>query len=236
MAVLLALAASAWRAPGGEAAVASGPALIDLIVPQHLVAGGAPGIVVAQVRDADGAPVADGITVTFTASLGVVMAPVTAATEGGLAVTTAHPSHMAGFAQITARAGDARDDQLLYVRPGPAAVVATLLALPDRVPFAGTAEITLRAEDAFGQPAEGDAVAWSIDGGTLSNADARLATGAARATAGAAPGATRMVVGVAVGNARGTLVIPVLPDSALWRTYLPAAIFPSARGGRLGAP
>lgn len=223
-AIGLAIALAALGAPRAAPAAAAGPAdSIDLVVPRYLVAGGGPGTVIAQVRDAEGQPAADGISVTFTASLDVAMRPIVALTEGGQAVASAAPGSMAGFAQITALAGDARDDQLLWVRPGPAARVTMLLAEPAIVPFAGAASVALEAVDAYGHAAEGDAVAWSIEGGTLDQADARIAAGIARAGVSAAPGADRMVVGVAVGGARGTLVVPVRSDGAPWRAFLPLA-------------
>lgn len=233
--MLAAAGALAGPVPDGRSAQASGPAAIDLVVPRYLVAGGAPGAVVAQVRDAEGAPVADGITVTFTASLGVVVSPIAIATEGGEAVTAALPATMAGFALITARAGDARDDQLLWVRPGPAAEIASLLAAPSEVPFAGTADVVLRARDAYGQAAEGDAVDWSVHGGTLFAVEARVAGGAAHASVVAAPGAERMVVDVAVGGARGRLVIPVR-GVAPWHAYLPIGVRSASMTGRSGVP
>jgi hypothetical protein len=183
MAGVLVLAAAAVVPRAGAAPAAR----LGLVVPRYLVAGGEPAEVLAQVLDAEGNPAPDGTVVSFVATLGLSFQPGQATTVDGIAATSLAPDTEAGFARIDAVSGALRRDLVLWVRPGPATHVLWLRSEPPALAPGTRSQVVARLTDAYGNPAEGDRVRWSADGGTVSPGEGRILHGQAETSFEAGP-------------------------------------------------
>lgn len=206
----LMLAAPRGRPAGAQGGPGDEGFTVRAVVPRYLVAGGEAVDAGAQVLSPGGVPAPDGTQVVFTANLGLTLDPVRAPTRGGVASTRLHPSVEAGFAQVDAAVGSARGQAVVWVRPGPAAAVTSLTAAPGAVEAHGSTMITARLADAFGNPADGDAVRWSATGGRLDAEAGFVERGVATVRfVAAGPGTARVTA--AAGTAAAAVGIPVRP-------------------------
>jgi uncharacterized repeat protein (TIGR01451 family) len=137
-----------------------------LVLPRFLTAGGSPAGIAAQVVT-DGEPAPDGLPVTFSGSLGVTLQPVRATTENGLARVSAVPGQESGFARIDAVAQGISGSAIVWVRPGPAARISDMRAVPAVGIRGKPLRVIATVRDEFGNLGEGDQVHWSADGGTV---------------------------------------------------------------------
>jgi hypothetical protein len=204
---------------------------INVVVPRFLTAGGTGAAVAAQVLGPDGGSVPDGTAVTFSATLGLRLEPVSARTMNGVATVVAVPGTEAGFARIDASAGSDRGTAVLWVRPGPAAEVVSVEAQPAGIAPGAMSLVTAAVNDAWGNAAEGDTVRWSADLGSVDDAETRLDAG--RTAVWFTSDGTEGVAHVALqaGEARGEAYIPV---DRLWAernhvVFLPRALSDAAR-------
>jgi hypothetical protein len=163
---------------------------LAVLAPRSVTAGGPPVSLVVQVRDMAGQPAPDGTLVTVTASLGLTAEPNVAPTTAGRAELSLRPGTEAGFSRLDAQLAGGHVDMVLWVRPAPAARVIDLQAVPVDLAPGGRAIVTGQLTDAFGNLAEGDAVSWTVLGGSLAAASPRVDHGAVRADflAGDLPG------------------------------------------------
>lgn len=225
MAVLAGLAGLAGQAPVAGAPQAGWQ--VGILTPRYLTVGGHSTPLTAQVLDATGQPAPDGTQVAFLASLGLTVDPSTALTRDGLASTRLSSGTEAGFARLDATVDGVRADSLLWIRPGPAAHLLRLESEPSEVAPGGRVRIHGELRDSYGNLAEGDAVRWSVEGGSLFEASEFVAHGEVQAVYVAGPAATRGGVRLEAATASGRVAIlvarpgPAQPPSPLW---LPLAL------------
>ncbi|MCX6030199.1 MAG: S8 family serine peptidase [Chloroflexi bacterium] len=226
----------------GDVAIAIRPgaavALTLTATPAELVAGYSQ---VAQlagfVVDRYGNPVADGTSVAFTASLGIV-SPATVTTTNGVAAASFVGELIAGTSAITATTGDAMGHVQVRVRPT-APVSLTLAFAPPKIGVgglpAGTATFTATVRDTYGNPAEdGTQVEFGTDLGTwragqianrksqIANDEGRITNHASRITSSVtltvpSTGGTAIAELVS-GPVAGTAHVRVTVTPSLWQT------------------
>jgi parallel beta-helix repeat protein len=134
----------------------------------------------ATATDQFGNPVADGITISFTTSLGGV-SPVTATTVGGV-VTATLTSTVAGVATVTATVNSlSATTQVTFTAGAP--FTLTLTAVPATLPVGNSSTLTATATDQYGNPvADGTTISFTTSLGALSSSTANTSGGDASVT------------------------------------------------------
>jgi adhesin/invasin len=134
----------------------------------------------ATVTDQFGNPVASGIVLSFSTSLGSV-SPITRVTVNGVATATLS-STIAGLATVTATAGGVSATAQVTFTPDAPANLA-LVAMPSTLPVDDPSTLTATVTDQFGNPvADGTLVSFSTSFGALSNSNATTLGGMATVT------------------------------------------------------
>jgi parallel beta-helix repeat protein len=178
-------------------------------VPDTVLVGNA-GALTATVTDQYGNPVADGATVSFTASLGN-LAPVTATTVGGVATATLS-STVSGVAMVTATVGSLSATIPVTFIPG-APFTLTLTAVPDTLSVDASSTLTATATDQYGNAVDdGTTISFTTSLGALSSGTANTSGGDAVVTL------TSMTPGVAtvtatVGSLSATALVTFTPGA-----------------------
>lgn len=191
------------------------PATLTLAAAPPVIASGGRATLTATVRDEGGSAVPDGVAVAFTTTLGSV-APVTATTIGGQAATVLSSGMLSGIAIVQATAGDFTATLPVAILGAGAPYTVALTATPSELRIdEGAATLSATVTDAFGDKvADGTAVAFATDLGTLSAPAAATADG--QATVQLAPGllpGTAHITATA-GRAAGQLSVPIQPGQA----------------------
>jgi adhesin/invasin len=148
-------------------------------VPDTVLVGNASALT-ATVTDQYGNPVADGVTVSFTASLGDVESA-TATTVGGVATATLS-STVSGVAMVTATVGSLSATIPVTFIPG-APFTLTLTAVPDTLSVDASSTLTATATDQYGNAvADGTTISFTTSLGALSSGTANTSGGDAVVT------------------------------------------------------
>lgn len=200
--------------------------------------------VTASVIEANGYPVQNGTTVTFTTSLGTLQ-PSEAKTQDGKAIVKLMAGTVSGTAEVNAFSGSNSAKATVKVLIGTAAVGQVLLsASPPTVPSTGGVPVNIVAtvQDAGGNNLSGVGVNFTTDFGTLSLDSAITdASGQARtvlttsqsatvtATAGA-KNATAKVTALAVPT------VTITPPSTTPSVGVPASFTVSVTAGANSSP
>ncbi|MCD6291350.1 MAG: S8 family serine peptidase, partial [Anaerolineae bacterium] len=121
----------------------------------------------ARVTDAAGNAARDGITVTFTATLGAIM-PITSTTEDGVALSTLISGDQEGTAHVTATVGAlVAGTEVKIAGPGQPFSI-TLTATPSSVPVGEQSIITATLYDANGfRVAAGHPISFHVASGSI---------------------------------------------------------------------
>lgn len=192
------------------------PAVLTLAAAPTTLQAGDAAVVTATVLDEVGVPVADGVAVTFTATLGTV-APRMPTTAAGQASTVFTAGMAGGSAVVTATVGDLAAVLPLKVIGAGEPWTLTLAAQPLTISRAtGPAVITATVHDPFGAVvADGVTVEFLTDLGTL--ADVEVATVGGLAVTRLGPGATPGLAHVQAiaGNAQGEIAITIQKVTSL---------------------
>ncbi len=128
----------------------------------------------AEVLDTTGAPVADGTTVSFVSNntlYGNFSSP-TATTKNGFATATFEAANEQGTAAITVQSGGVSSQSSITIYPAEATSVEYVSAIPQRIPLQGsgggtfteTSTIQFIVKDSNGNPVEGVAVSFTMNG------------------------------------------------------------------------
>jgi parallel beta-helix repeat protein len=164
----------------------------------------------ATATDQYGNPVADGTTISFTTSLGMLSSG-TANTSGGDAVVTL-TSMTPGVATVTATAGSLSATALVTFTPG-APFTVTLVAVPDTVLVGNASALTATVTDQYGNPvADGVTVSFTASLGNLVPATATTVGGVATATLSSTVSGVAMVTAT-VGNLSATIPVTFIPGA-----------------------
>ncbi len=198
------------------------PASLTLAaVPAMIASGGGQSTVTAAVWDEGGSAVLDGAPVTFTTTLGSV-APITATTIGGQAVTVLTSGVLSGTAVVQAEAGGYTASVSISILGAGEPYTVTLVAEPSQIRLDGApAIITGTVTDALGVLApDGTAVTFSSDLGDLSAFEALTANGYVVTQLNPGTMAGTAHVTALAGAAIGHLDIPILPGLAATMTVI----------------
>jgi parallel beta-helix repeat protein len=178
-------------------------------VPNTVLVGNASALT-ATVTDQYGNPVADGVTVSFMASLGNLV-PATATTVGGVATATLS-STVSGVAMVTATVGNLSATIPVTFIPG-APFTLTLTAVPDTLSVDASSTLTATATDQYGNAvADGTTISFTTSLGALSSGTANTSGGDAVVTL------TSMTPGVATvtataGSLSATALVTFTPGA-----------------------
>jgi adhesin/invasin len=178
-------------------------------VPDTVLVGNASALT-ATVTDQYGNPVADGVTVSFTASLGDVESA-TATTVGGVATATLS-STVSGVAMVTATVGSLSATIPVTFIPG-APFTLTLTAVPDTLSVDASSTLTATATDQYGNAvADSTTISFTTSLGALSSGTANTSGGDAMVTL------TSMTPGVATvtataGSLSATALVTFTPGA-----------------------
>ncbi len=210
-AVILAVVSSvlAIQACDKVALVAPSGAKITLITNAQFLPVNGSADITASVIEANGYPVQNGTTVTFTTSLGT-LEPSEAKTQDGKATVKLLAGTVSGTAQVSAFSGSNAVEEPIEILIGGAAVEQVLVsATPSTVPSTGgTVQVVATVRDAGGNSLSGVPVNFSTDFGRL-NPDTAIsdASGHARSTLTTSQTAT---VTASAGAQEGTVTVTAL--------------------------
>ena len=199
--------------------------------------------VTASVIEANGYPVQNGTTVTFTTSLGAVE-PSEAKTQDGKATVKLLAGTVSGTAEVNAFSGSSAAKATVKLMIGAAAVGQVLVsASPPTVPATGgTVQIVAIVQDTGGNGLSGVPVNFTTDFGTLSPDTAISdASGHARATLNTSQSATvTATAGAKNATAKVTaLAVPtvtITPPSTTPSVGVPAAFTINVAAGANSSP
>lgn len=200
---------------------------------------GAPVRITAQVVDAFGDPVSDGIPLQFVTDLGELSAP-TALTDDGEAEVTLTPGTQAGDAHISAQAGNVQGSLTVPILAGPAATLA-LSAQPAELTagYNQIARLTATAADQYGNPvADGTSIQYTTTLGQLAVASVATSGGKAEVNLiGGLIAGQAQVTATAPGGAQGQATVTIRPaaPAAVELTAAPAAVAVGGEVSRLQA-
>ncbi len=191
------------------------PASLELAAsPVRIASGGSRSVITATVLDEGGSPVVDGVTVTFTTTLGS-LAPSEVATTRGTASTILTSGALTGTALITAGAGGITGATSVEIVGVGQPFGLLLTASPATLVVGGApAVVTATVSDAIGLPVpDGTAVHFATDLGVVMPVD--LQTSGGKASTHLAPGHISGVahVAAAAGAVQGVLQVPILPGA-----------------------
>jgi parallel beta-helix repeat protein len=186
------------------------PFTVTLVAVPNTVLVGNASALTATVTDQYGNPVADGVTVSFMASLGNLV-PATATTVGGVATATLS-STVSGVAMVTATVGNLSATIPVTFIPG-APFTLTLTAVPDTLSVDASSTLTATATDQYGNAvADGTTISFTTSLGALSSGTANTSGGDAVVTL------TSMTPGVATvtataGSLSATALVTFTPGA-----------------------
>ena len=210
-------------------------ALTVTAAPPRIASAGGQSIVMASVVDEGGSPVVDGITVTFTTTLGAV-APAQTVTLGGKATTILTSDVLTGTASVLASAERITGTTSVEIVGAGEPFRIELSAAPGSLAVAGApATVTAVVLDAFDAPVpDGATVHFATDLGVVAPPDATTSGG--RASAQLQPGTQAGMAHVTaqVGGAHGALAVPIVAGQAMTVTLdaspdsLVAGAYPSS--------
>jgi|GEM_PF-1085696 len=189
------------------------PAGLELFAaPSAIASGGDQAVITATARDEGGSFVPDGVEVAFTTTLGSV-APITATTRSGQAVTYLTSGTLGGIAVVEASVAGLTATVPVVILGAGEPTSITLAADPPNLHVGGVPTlVTATVIDGLGERvADGTPVRFTSDRGTLSEEDAVTAGGQASVTlsAGTTPGDAHITA--QAGAARGELAVAILP-------------------------
>ena len=183
--------------------------------PARIAAGGGHATITAFVRDEGGSSVVDGITVTFTTTMGSV-APQQVATTRGQVTTILTSDALTGTALVEAAAGGVTGTVTVAILGAGSPLDLSLAAEPPTLIAGGLpTTVTATVLDAVGLPVpDGVIVQFGVDSGSAVPAMVPTLDGQAsmQFTPGTISGAAHITA--TAGQAFGTLVVPILPGDA----------------------
>jgi predicted extracellular nuclease len=185
------------------------PTSVTLVAAPSTLPVGSLSTLTATVFDQFNNPIADGVVVSFTTSLGNV-SPASATTVNGVATATLS-STVAGVATVTATVGSLNATAQVTFTPDVPANVA-LVAVPSTLPVGSLSTLTATVTDQFGNfVANGTVVNFTTSLGTLSGSSATTVNGVATVTLSSTlPGVA--VVTATVGSLSATAQVTFTPD------------------------
>ncbi len=189
---------------------AAPPTTITLTADPAITEVGGSAVLTATVLIANGDPAADGTVVSFDTTIGAV-SPVTVTTFGGVA-TAAVNSTVAGVATVTASAGDVDvTAQVTFTAGAPFTVM--LVADPTTLAVGNSSTLTATVTDQYGNAvADGTAVSFTTDLGTLGSATLNTSAGQVVNTLGSTtPGVA--TVTATVGSLNATAQVTFTPGA-----------------------
>jgi uncharacterized repeat protein (TIGR01451 family) len=198
------------------------PTSVTLVAAPSTLPVGSLSTLTATVFDQFNNPIADGVVVSFTTSLGNV-SPASATTVNGVATATLS-STVAGVATVTATVnGLSATAQVTFVVP----TSVTLVAAPSTLPVGSLSTLTATVFDQFNNPiADGVVVSFTTDFGALSSSSATTVNGAATVTLSSTlPGVATVTATIGSLSATAQVTFTVGPAAQLLLTATPALIF-----------
>jgi adhesin/invasin len=185
------------------------PTSVTLVAAPSTLQVGSLSTLTATVFDQFNNPIADGVVVSFTTSLGNV-SPASATTVNGVATATLS-STVAGVATVTATVGSlSATAQVTFVVP----TSVTLVAAPSTLPVGSLSTLTATVFDQFNNPiADGVVVSFTTSLGNVSPASATTVNGVATATLSSTVAGVATVTATVNGLSATAQVTFVVPTS-----------------------
>jgi predicted extracellular nuclease len=185
------------------------PTSVTLVAAPSTLQVGSLSTLTATVFDQFNNPIADGVVVSFTTSLGNV-SPASATTVNGVATATLS-STVAGVATVTATVnGLSATAQVTFVVP----TSVTLVAAPSTLPVGSLSTLTATVFDQFNNPiADGVVVSFTTSLGNVSPASATTVNGVATATLSSTVAGVATVTATVNGLSATAQVTFVVPTS-----------------------
>jgi subtilisin family serine protease len=184
--------------------------------------------ITAQVVDAFGDPVSDGIPIQFATDLGALSAP-SDLTLGGQAEVVLTPGTQAGGAHISAQAGNVQGSLTVPILAGPAATLAlSTQPIELTVGYNQIARLAATAADQYGNPVtDGTLVQFATTLGQLAVTSAATSGGKAEVDLiGGVVAGEAQVTATAPGGAEGRATVTIRPaaSAAIALAAMPAEI------------
>jgi len=181
----------------------------------------------ATATDQYGNAVADGTTITFATDFGTLSSG-TANTAGGGATVSLN-STTAGVATVTATVGSLNATTLVTFTPG-APFTLTLTAVPTTLPVGNSSTLTATATDQYGNAvADGTAITFATDLGTLSSGTANTVGGSASVALSSTVSGVATVTAT-VGSLNATALVTFTPGAPYTYTFTLAPTLIYANG------